>query len=155
MNPKYISIFLCCFIFGVGLGSLVVVPTSVLLTVVVCCLVGFVLLLFWKVDVGLVILSIFFGIGFGYWYVDVSFSGNEFEDAIGTEINLEGIVAQDPVNGIGANGRGQQLTLLPDGYTQNLRAQLYTAIPDVSKGDRVWIRGEVQLPENVSEFEKE
>lgn len=153
MNPKYISIFLCCFIFGVGLGSLVVVSTSVLLTVVVCCLVGCGLLLFWKVGAGLVALSIFFGIGCGYWYVDVSFSGNEFENVIGTEINVEGIVAQDPVNGSGANGRGQQLTLLPDGYTQNLRAQLYTAIPDVSKGDRVWIRGEVQMPENFSEFD--
>ncbi|HEX3095599.1 MAG TPA: ComEC/Rec2 family competence protein, partial [Patescibacteria group bacterium] len=59
----------------------------------------------------------------------------------------------DPVNGAGATGKGQQLTLLPDGFTQYMRTSLYTAIPGAQQGDRVWIRGQVEMPSNFSEFD--
>lgn len=153
MNPKYISIFLCCFIFGIGLGSLMIIPATVFVSVLFAGLVGFILLIFFRTDFGVILIVIFLGVGIGYWYIDRTFVGNEYASVLGKEINVEGVVAEDPVNGKGSTGKGQQLTLLPDGYTQNLRAQLYTPIPDVVKGDRVWIRGQVELPENFSEFD--
>lgn len=89
------------------------------------------------------------GCAFGYWYVDKSFLGNEYENVLNQQVDFEGIVATDPA----VSGTSQLLTLQPDGFTQLMRTSLYTPIPDVKAGDRVWIRGQVQLPENFSGFD--
>lgn len=112
---------------------------------------------FFSTRISAILFCLAVGLISGYSYVDKSFNGNEYENQIGQQIDIEGIVAEDPVLSVsgsfGGNHENQQLVLLPDGYKQLIKTSLYTPIPDVKKGDRVWIRGLVQLPENFSEFD--
>ncbi len=153
MSPRFISILLCCFIAGVGIDSLYNVPGSVVWTTIVGG--GFLSMVIAVLprkkarDVGLGMLCAVVGLTVGYWYVGKSFSGNEYESYLGEVIDTEGLVATDPV----ISGRNQQVTLLPDGYTQYIRGSLYTPVPGLEQGDRVWIRGQLELPENFSDFD--
>ena len=113
----------------------------VFLLIAVCCI--------FNTKYSVLVLVIFIGLVFGYWYVARTFVENEYINFIGNEINLEGKIVVDPV----MSGSNQQITLLPDGFTQNIKASLYTPMPDAGVGDRVWIRGNVELPENFSEFD--
>jgi len=157
MTPRFISILLCSFIVGVGIGSLYNIPT---LIIWIALLGGAVLAMGIIAlstnsarkaarEVGISFLCAVVGVVAGYAYVGKSFSGNEYENFLGESIDAEGVVAMDPV----MSGRNMQVTLLPDGYTQYIRGSLYTAIPGLKQGDRVWIRGTLELPENFSEFD--
>lgn len=153
MAPFYISTLLCCFIAGVATGSLYSIPQSIVWTVLLC---GAVLSMIIAMlprkkarTVGLAMLFGVVGLVVGYNYVDQSFASNEYEQYIGQSIETEGVVVMDPV----LSGRNQQVTMLPDGYTQYIRASLYTPIPGLKKGDRVWIRGQLERPENFSDFD--
>lgn len=148
--PRYISVFLCCFIGGVGIASLYFVPDVLvwygLLGGVLLVMGGLVLV---NKQSGIFLLCAVFGITVGVWHVNQSFSSNEYEQYLNQYIEIEGVIATDPV----LSDKNQQLTLLPDGFTQYMRASLYTPIPGAQKGDRVWIRGQVELPENFSDFD--
>jgi competence protein ComEC len=147
--PKYVSAFLCCFIFGVGIASLYQISESLLWVVLgIGMFLGMVVLVC-KTQVGLIVICIVTGIVFGVWYVNRSFSTNEYAPMLGKTVNWEGVIVADPVT----SEKNQQVTLLPDGYTQYIRASLYTAMPDAQKGDRVWIRGQLEMPENFSDFD--
>lgn len=153
MAPRFISILLCGFIAGVAIGSLYNIPSSIVWTVLLggTFLAMSIALLPTKAarGVGTCALCVVLGLVLGYMYVGKTFSGNEYEEYFGESINTEGVVAMDPV----ISGRNMQVTLLPDGYTQYIRGSLYTAIPGLQKGDRVWVRGQLELPENFSEFD--
>ncbi len=153
MAPRFISILLCSFIVGVAIGSLYNIPSSLVWTVFqggAVLSMGIMALPRKNARVvGLSIMCIIAGLVFGYLYVGKSFSENEYQEFLGENINTEGIVAMDPV----MSGRNMQVTLLPDGYSQFIRGSLYTPIPGLKKGDRVWIRGQLELPENFSDFD--
>lgn len=157
MAPRFISTLLCCFIAGVGLGSLYAIPViAVWILLIAGVFLAMVVLVLsnsahWLAarSARLIALGITLGLGLGCWYVGQSFSGNQYEPLIGQSIDIEGVVATDPV----ISGRNQQVTMLPDDYTQYVRASLYTPIPTLAQGDRVWIRGQLELPENFSEFD--
>jgi competence protein ComEC len=153
MAPRFISTLLCFYIAGVGIGSLYNIPISVVwIALVVGMLLAMLALALLKGDKSIIGVYIFCGIiglGVGYWYADKSFSINDYSQFIGQSINTEGVIATDP----SISGRNQIVDLLPDGYSQYIRASLYTPIPALAQGDRVWIRGELELPENFSEFD--
>lgn len=94
----------------------------------------------------ILVLCLAIGLIVGVWYVGQSFKASEYK--FGESIDVEGIIAIDPPQ----VDRNQQLTVRPDGKTQNLRASLYQPIVG-QKGDRVWIRGTVQPPENYNDFD--
>ncbi|HEX3099561.1 MAG TPA: ComEC/Rec2 family competence protein [Patescibacteria group bacterium] len=160
MTPRFISTLLCCFIAGVGIGSLYNIPSFLVWVFLVAGALFSVSIMMLSVRVfngrgkkarvgGVTIFCVVLGLVLGYFYVGKSFSGNEYEKYLDQSIETEGVVATDPV----MSGRNQIVTLLPDGYTQYMRASLYTPIPGLAQGDRVWIRGQLQLPENFSEFD--
>lgn len=149
MNPKYISIFLCSLILGVGLGSIFKIDLQTYFYALLFAFILATVVLLVSKNFGLIIFAIIAGTAFGYWYVERSFFGNEYEEYLNQEIDTEGIVATDP----SIKENGQVIILQPDGYTQFIRASPYTSNPEIKKGDRVWIRGEVQMPENFSGFD--
>lgn len=149
MTPRSISVFLCCFIFGVGVASVYEILGNTVWLIALSGMFFAMVLLVVKKNAGLLMACACIGLVVGVWYVQKSFSANEYGGILGRSIEVEGIIATDPV----LSGRNQQLTLLPDGYTQYTRASLYTPIPDAQKGDRVWIRGQIELPENFSDFD--
>ncbi len=149
MLPKYVSVFLICFIIGVVVGSLYFLPPNWILVGGVSggVLSGLISLL--ARQFGLAILCMVLGVIFGLWYVNRSFSSNEYSEYLNKYIETEGVIVTDPV----MQDRNQQITLLPNGFSQYVRAQVYSPIPDAQKGDRVWIRGQLELPENFSDFD--
>ncbi len=150
MSPKFVSVFLCAFIAGVVIGSLYNIASSLVWITIVFAAAGAAVLGVFKRAMGLFLVCLILGSAFGLWYVSRSFnSGNEYIEDLGKTIDAEGVIAVDPVD----QDHGQQVTLLPDGYTQYMRASLYAAIPGAQKGDRVWIRGQLELPENFSDFD--
>lgn len=153
MAPRFISTLLCGFIAGVAIGSLYVVPTSIILTVTIGgTFLALVITLLPRKSAhvgGVMMFAAVLGLALGYAYVGKSFTGNEYIRDIGQKIETEGIVSADPT----MSGSNQVVTLQPDGYTQSVRASLYTPIPRLAQGDRVWIRGQLELPENFSEFD--
>lgn len=153
MAPRFVSIFLCSFIAGVAVGSLYNIPTSILWSTVFCCVfllaIGAIFFNKHMASLGFSIFCLIIGLVIGCAYVGKTFSGNEYQEFIGQDIETEGVVVTDPV----ISGRNQQVTMLPDGYAQYVRASLYTPVPGLAQGDRVWIRGQLELPENFSEFD--
>ncbi len=148
-GPKIIAVFLCCFIAGVGIGSLYDFPASFLILGVSGGGCGAAILMLVKKSWGIGMSVVVAGVAMGIWYVSLSFGMNEYQDVIGKNIDVEGVIATDPVT----QDKGQVLIVQPDGYSKDLRASLYKAIPQAGLGDRVWIRGQVELPENFSEFD--
>ncbi len=149
MMPRYISAFLICFIFGVGAASLFLISSR---WVLIALFSGMLLALIGMLASRVVSIFIFFGICgliFGVWYVNLSFAENQYLDFLNNSINTEAVVAADPT----VSGKSQQLSLLPDGFTQYIRASMYTPVTDVAKGDRVWIRGQIEMPENFNDFD--
>jgi competence protein ComEC len=151
MAPRFISIVLCCFIAGVGVGSLYNIPPAIIWTVLIGgVFLGMIFLLTrLPLDVGIGFACVVLGLTMGYFYANASFTGNQFAALVGQSIDVEGIVSADPV----ISGRNQVVTIQPDGFSQSIRASLYTPIPQLGQGDLVWIRGQLELPENFSEFD--
>lgn len=149
MNPKYVSAFLVCFIFGVGIASVYLISENIIWMSLLggTFLVATITLA--KKQWGITFACMIIGASFGVWYVNQSFQANEYQLWLGESINVEGIIVTDPV----MNDKNQQVTLLPNGFHQYFRASLYTEIPNAKKGDRVWIRGQLELPENFSDFD--
>lgn len=107
-----------------------------------------------KVTAGLICLSAVIGLAAGLWHVNATFVENEYDEYFGKKYEAEGVIATDPVSsGSNQGGSNQQIILLPDGHSQYIRASLYTPMPNARKGDRVWIRGQLELPENFSDFD--
>lgn len=73
-------------------------------------------------------------------------TGNQFEQWYGQEVEFEGVIAAEPYQ-----SGSQIVTILPDGAKQYLRASFYFPIY-AHRGDRVWVRGRVEQPENFSGF---
>lgn len=149
MSPRYISAFLIGFIFGVAAASLYAI-TGWWLLIALC---GG---MFLAMALALVsrtacvaVVCVVLGMGVGVWRVNSTFGSNEYSPFLNQPFETEGVIAADPT----ASGSSQQLTILPDHFHQYLRASMYTALPDVAVGDRVWIRGQPQLPENFSDFD--
>jgi competence protein ComEC len=148
--PKYISVFLCSFIVGVGTGSLYAVHLNAILFPLLGAMLFAMAVLTLKKEAGIILCCLSLGLAFGLAYVNKSFDENEYLENFNQKyFETEGVIISDPI----ISGRNQQITLLPDGYTQYVRASLYTPIPDAHKGDRVWIRGRLQSPENFSGFD--
>ena len=73
---------------------------------------------------------------------------NQYESLYGQSINIEGEIVSRP--SITASGN-QALIVRPDGFTQDIRVSLFHHT--VAKGgERVWIRGLIEQPENFSNF---
>lgn len=154
MMPRYVSAFLICFIFGVGLASLYLISEAVIWIVLFGGIFLAMIALFVNRGAGLLIVCAVAGVAVGIWYVNKSFATNEYEQLLNKSIDIEGMIVTDPViTTRSGDGESQQITMLPDGFTQYIRASVYTAIPDAQKGDRVWIRGQLEMPENFSDFD--
>lgn len=149
MNPKYVSAFLMCFIFGVGIASVYLISENIFWLSVFSGIFFTTILALAKKEWGVTLACMVIGASFGAWYVNQSFQPNEYEGWLGEDINIEGVIVTDPV----MNDKNQQVTLLPNGFHQYIRASLYTEILNAQKGDRVWIRGQLELPENFSDFD--
>lgn len=74
---------------------------------------------------------------------------NQYENIIGTNIDMHGIVVARPT--ITSSGN-QAVVVRPDGFSQNLRASLFYHTY-VRGGERVWIRGQVKQSENFNNFD--
>jgi competence protein ComEC len=149
MTPKYVSAFLLCFITGVAIGSLYFVNTKLVLELSLMLASIITILVVNSKRFSLVCLCIIIGFNFGLWYVGQSFRQNEYEKFIGRKIETVGVVMADPVT----LEKNQQLILLPNNFNQHIKAQVYTPIPDINKGDEVWIRGQIEMPENFNDFD--
>ncbi len=148
MTPNHISAFLIGFIFGVGVASLYLVFFDWILFLF--CVGMFVIVLMTFVSRRVAILFLFFvlGVMLGVLRLNLTFGVNEYEPFLNQPFSAEGVVATDP----NMSGTNQQLTLLPDGFNQYVRASMYTPVPDISTGDRIWIQGQLQYPENFNDF---
>lgn len=73
---------------------------------------------------------------------------NQYENIIGTNIDMHGTVVARP--SITSSGN-QTVVVRPDGFSQNLRASLFYHTY-VRGGERIWIRGQVKQPKNINEF---
>ena len=149
MSPKLVSVFFIGFMAGVAGGSLYIAALNWLLFWLFVGLFAAMLVSAFSRSTGVAVLLMTLGLATGWWYVNRSFEPNQYSKYISVNINAEGTVSADPVT----VEKNQQITLLPDGFGQQIRAQLYTPIPDIRKGDRVWIRGQLELPENFSDFD--
>jgi competence protein ComEC len=149
MMPRYISVFLCCYIFGVGIASLYLISENTVWLTLLGGMFLAVAILAMKKEIGIGLACIILGTGVGMYHVNLSFGANEYQEYLGQFVEMEGVIITDPVT----SDKNQQVTLLPDGFTQYIRASLYTENPDAQKGDRVWIRGQLELPENFSGFD--
>lgn len=152
--PKFVSVFLFCFIGGVGLASLYLISETMLWSgLAIGMFFAMVLVLLSRQASGIIACAIL-GAVFGVWYVNQSFAQNEYEQFLNKPIETEGVIVADPITSArSSGGESQQITILPDGFTQYIRASMYTPIPNAQKGDRVWIRGQLELPENFSDFD--
>lgn len=155
MTPKYVSAFLCAFVGGIAVASIYEISFTHFYFHFLFVLVITSLILLWRKFVGAMLLCMVFGLTFGVWYSNASFKPNEYNTYIGSKIDMEGVIVEDPQLSVSSfNGHTSlQLVILPDGFSQYIRAQLYTPIPDAHNGDRVWLRGEVQMPESFSGFD--
>ncbi len=149
MVPRYVSVFLCFFVGGVAIDSVYFISPIVLMMGMVISAALSAALALWNRSVGVILFCMILGLGCGLWYINRTFGENEYGSFIGQYIETEGTITTDPIT----QDRNQQVTFAPDGYNQYVRAQLYTAIPDAKKGDRIWIRGQLELPENFSDFD--
>lgn len=152
MLAKYVSIFLWCFLAGVVVASTGVIAIAVFIALTLAGLIGLGLsslrnhvrsasFLNWTAAACL-------GLSLGNLVWSYDTQSNEFEALIGTEVYTEGVITAWP--GRTASGN-QALLIRPDGFKQALRASLRR--PLVARpGDRVWIRGRIQRPENFSKF---
>lgn len=97
---------------------------------------------------GKVTIFVIAGLVLGAWYIQQSFGPSEYQDYFGQDIDREGVIVVDTPN----VDRNQQVTIRPDGFDQSVRASIYQPIKAVA-GDRVWIRGVIQPPENFDDFD--
>lgn len=142
-------VFLLAVCFSAAVCSLYILPTDTLLycgSLLVLAL--FLLWLIFRCHNLLLGVFVVAGLCFGLWRSELSFRTNEYQALLGTNINVEGYVVQNSPK----VERNQQVTVRPDGFKQDLRASLYLP-SNTQKGDRVWFRGQVELPENFEGFD--
>ncbi len=146
MAAKFLASAWLGFLIGVGIGSwysldraLISILISVILVMVVSGIV---------MRRTIFVIFIVCGCVLGLWHVERSFLASEYQSMFGQNIDAEGTIVVDPPR----VDRNQQITILPDGKTQSLRASLFQPI-NAHRGDRVWIRGTLQPPENFEDFD--
>ncbi len=146
MAAKYVGALWAGFLIGAGLGSWYIFESSMLNMALGA---GLVLLF-----IGAVIRKFLLCICllstsvFGYWYIGQTFVPNEYVEQFGSTIDMEGVIVSDSER----VDRNQSVTFIPDGHTQAVRTTLYQPIT-ANRGDRVWVRGVLEPPENFSEFD--
>ena len=137
MAPNYISAFLIGFIFGAVVASLYLVSFDWILFLFCIGMFVFVVMTLVSRRVAILFLVFELGVMLGVLRLNLTFGVNEYESFLNQPFSAEGVVATDP----SMSGTNQQLTLLPDGFNQYVRASMYTPVPDISTGDRIWIQG--------------
>lgn len=151
MLAKHASIFLWSFLAGITLAHSFVIPMPVVVTLSLAGL----LCLGWSslnlpahknISAWLAVLCLGVSLGNLVWTANIQQS--EFVNFTGQTVNTEGVIVAWP--NMTASGN-QALLVQPDGFTQALRMSLRKPI-STRPGDRVWIRGQIKLPENFSEF---
>ncbi len=146
MIAKCLRIFLLGFIAGVGLGSVFLAPRYFYF--IAAGTIAALLLMSLFTRRALLIVCVVMGASFGVWYISRTFTPNQFVEQFGSSIDAEGIISVEPE----VVAQNQSLTIRLDNYDQELRAFVYQ--PTLAHlGDRVWVRGVLELPKDFDNFD--
>jgi competence protein ComEC len=147
MAANFSIFFWLSLIFGAGAGSMIVMDVSYLAATGVAAVLAY-FAAYFRARALLYLMSAVCGAVIGINLAGSSFEESEYRHLFGQTIDVEGFVSAEPPS----VSQNQQLTIMPDGYRQKLRASVYVPV-DAHKGDRIWIRGVVMPPENFDGFD--